>query len=119
MESLEFIAVIAVALVVCGWYFLNEEKGGDGEIGLLALKPDQRPAPAKKKRGRYRIKPRAARRARDRASVDAVKSDEGAKPAYRTIDAATRARRRFRRQDEIRYRVRDRLADASQKKPEE
>jgi hypothetical protein len=117
MESLEFLGIITIALVVCGWYFLNEEKGGDGELGLLALKPDQRKAEPKKVRGRYRVKARAAQRARDQASVDAVKANEEAKPAYRPVDETARARRRFRRQDETRYKVRDRMGGVTPREP--
>lgn len=110
METIEFIGIITVALVVAGWYFYNEEKGRDGEIGLLALKPDAHAKAAKKKRS-YRIKPRSAARARGlRTVADARAADAGA-PAYRKLEDTAKARRRFRRQDEARYLVKDRKSD--------
>ncbi len=108
VENLEFLGVILVGILVAGWYFHNEEKGADGDIGLLALKPDVAPPPARS-RGRYRIKPRRAARARDARTVDDARALEDAPPAYRAADDATRARRRFRRQDEARYRVKDKM----------
>ncbi len=108
VESLEFLGVLIVGLVIAGWYFLNEEKGADGDIGLLALKPNVA-EPTKKSRGRYRIKPRRAMRARDARSIDDARMAEAAEPAYRVFDDDARARRRFRRQDEARYRVKDKL----------
>ncbi len=109
MESLEFLCILAVGLTVAGWYYLNEKKGAEGELGLLAIKPDVVAPPEEKSRGRYRLKERRAVRARDRRSLDTAKSAETAKPAYRQLDDAARARRRFRRQDEARYRVKDKL----------
>ena len=109
MENFEFLGVLIVGIAVAGWYFLNEEKGADGDIGLLALKPDTA-EPPEERRSRYRIKPRRAVRSRDARSVQGAKEAETAAPAYRVLDDAARARRRFRRQDEARYRVKDKLA---------
>ena len=108
MESLEFLSILIVGLVVAGWYYLNEKKGAGGELGLLAIKPDV-VAPPEQRKSRYRLKDRRAVRARDRRSLDAAKSAESAKPAYRQLDDAASARRRFRLQDEARYRVKDKL----------
>lgn len=108
MESLEFLVILAVGLIVAGWYYLNEAKGANGELGLLAIKPDV-VAPPEERKSRYRLKERSTVRARDRRSLDAAKSVEAAKPAYRQLDDTARARRRFRRQDEARYRVKDKL----------
>ena len=80
----------------------------DGDLGLLALKPTA-VEPPKKSRGRYRIKPRRAMRAAGARSIDDARTAEGATPAYRVFDDTARARRRFRRQDEARYRVKDKL----------
>lgn len=109
MENIEFLGVLIVGITVAGWYFLNEEKGANGEIGLLALKPDAAEPPGEQ-RSRYRIKPRRAVRARDARSIQDLKDADTAAPAYRVLEDAARARRRFRRQDEARYRVKDKLA---------
>lgn len=111
MENIEFLGVLIVGITVAGWYFLNEEKGADGALGLLALKPDTA-APREARRSRYRIKPRRALRSRDARSVDDAKAAQTAAPAYRMRDDAARARQRFRRQDEARYRVKDKLTGA-------
>ncbi len=110
MESLEFLAILLVGISVAGWYYMNEAKGADGDIGLLALKPDAFAPPVEKTRGRYRLKERRAARARDRREPGGPHG-ENAKPAYRAMDDAARARRRFRRQDEVRYRVKDKVTD--------
>lgn len=110
MESIEFLGVIAVVALIAGWYFLNEEKGADGELGPLALRPDVHPKEIKKTRGRYRIKPRASQRMTGARSVESARTQENAKPAYRELDDAARARRRFRRQDDVRYQVKNRKA---------
>ncbi len=108
MENLEFLGVLAVGILIAGWYLVNAEKGANGEIGLLALKPDAA-EPPQKSRGRYRIKARRAVRSRDARTVDDAKAVETGKLAYRALDDAARARRRFRRQDEARYRVKDKM----------
>ena len=110
MENLEFIAVLSVGFIVAGWYLFNAEKKASGELGLLALKPAAVISP-EKRRSRYRIKDRSAVRARDRRTIDATKANAAPTPAYRERDDAAQARRRFRRQDEARYRVKDKLTD--------
>lgn len=99
-----------VAAGVIGWYLQNEETGADGERGILALRPDAK-IPQPKARSRYSIKPRKALRARDRATVESVKAAREPASSYRAIDEAERMRRKFRRQDDARYRVKDRKAD--------
>ena len=110
MESLEFLCILTVGLVVAGWYYRNEKNGAEGELGLLAIKPDVVKTPEQRK-SRYRLKNRRAARARDKRDLDGAKSAESGTPAYRQLDDAARARRRFRRQDEARYRVKDKLTD--------
>jgi len=108
VESLEFIGILVVGAIVAGWYFQNAEKGANGEFGILAVKPD-RPAAPEEKTPRYRIKPRRAIRARDLRSVESAKAAEEAAPAYRVRTEAASMRRRFRRQDEARYRIKDKV----------
>lgn len=110
MESLEFIGILLVGAIVAGWYFQNAEKGANGEIGILAVRPDTQ-AKAEEKPPRYRIKARRAVRARDLRSVDGARAAEDAPPAYRAREDAAVMRRRFRRQDEARYRVKDKVTD--------
>ncbi|MEO1252700.1 MAG: hypothetical protein AAFW81_10180 [Pseudomonadota bacterium] len=97
LESLEFLLILAVGLIVISWHLANEARGRDGEIGLLALKDDAREETPQR---RYRKKPRRAPRRR----LDAV----DAPAAYQMREHADPGRR-FRRQIEARYRVKDRL----------
>lgn len=108
MENLEFLAVLGVLAAISAWYFLNEERGAAGELGLLALKPDRAHQPAGRRR--YRIKERSARRDGVIRSVAEAKDAQTAPPSYRMRDDGARMRQRFRRQDEIRYRVKDKKA---------
>lgn len=105
MDSLEFLLIVAVLAGVLWWYLVNERGGADGRAGLLALKDDPEPARVEKKKS-YRIKDRPTRR----ASLHDSRVDTGPK-TYRSLDdEAARMRRRFRRQDEARYRVTDKAA---------
>jgi cbb3-type cytochrome oxidase subunit 3 len=103
MDSLEFLLIVAVFAGVLWWYLANERAGAGGLAGLLALKDDPEPAKAEKKKS-YRIKDRPARgaaRLRDSRTDTAPKT-------YRSLDdESARMRQRFRRQDEARYRVKD------------
>ncbi len=110
MESLEFLCILIVGIVVVGWYCLNESRKADGDLGILALKPGANAQPAKR-RGRYRIKPRRAVRSRELRSISETKAVEAASPAYRALEDLAQARRRFRRQDEARYRGKDKISD--------
>lgn len=110
MDSIEFLLIIAVFAVVMIWYLHNAEKGSDGLLGLLALADDPDTAKPAHKRRSYRIKPRIARRAhemRDAASVKTTLTD--AKPSFTPLDENARMRRRFQRQDETRYQVKDKV----------
>lgn len=112
METLEFLLTIAVFAAVLFWYLQNARAGADGTKGLLALADD----PDIVKHGRrkaYREKPRAARKA---AMAKDIRDHDRASPAYAEKDAA-RMRRRFRRQDEARYRVKDKAASFRTKGP--
>lgn len=105
METIEFLGVLMVAALIIGWYLFNEEKGSHGERGILALRPD--PEPVGLRKPRYRLKTRNAARARDRRTVEAIVSLEDAQSTYASRDEDEQVRRRFRRQDETRYRVKD------------
>jgi len=102
MEILEFIAVILVLAAILVWYLQNATKGGDGARGLLAMRAEPNEAVSDGPKRAYRAKSRIARRAQDQ------------KAAFDQADAASeeihteRMRRKFRRQDEARYRVKDR-----------
>ena len=110
MESLEFLCILIVGIAVVSWYCLNEARNADGGLGILALKPGADAQP-EKRRGRYRIKPRRAVRSRELRSITETKAAEEASPAYRALEDLAQARRRFRRQDEARYRVKDKISD--------
>ena len=102
MDSLEFILIVAVIAVVLRWYLMNAEAKSDGLLGFLALKDDPETAEAPGRKS-YRIKARARRGA---AALDDSRDAEAPK-TYRTLEEGERMRRRFRRQDEARYRVKD------------
>ena len=105
MDSLEFLLIVAVFAAILWWYLANVRAGSDGLVGLLALKDDPQPAKTAKKKS-YRIKDRPTRRASMRDS-----RMEAPPKTYRPLDdEAARMRRRFRRQDEARYRVKDKAA---------
>lgn len=38
MDSIAFLTVILVGVVLAAWFALNEERGSDGALGLLALR---------------------------------------------------------------------------------
>ncbi|MFC2951170.1 hypothetical protein ACFOOP_04475 [Marinicaulis aureus] len=106
MDSIEFFLIVASFAVVIIWYLRNAEARSDGLLGLLALKDD----PDLVKHGRrpsYRLKDRTARKpAGLRDSREAQKSVA----TYTQKDDDEAMRRRFRRQDEARYRVKDKAA---------
>ena len=107
MESIEFLLIVAIFAVVIIWYLRNAEAKSDGLLGLLALKDD----PEIAKHGRrpsYRIKDRTSRK-----PAGLRDSREGKKTAatYRKKSESDIMRRRFRRQDEARYRIKDKAAE--------
>lgn len=113
MDSIEFILIIVVFTVILIWYLQNAEGASDGLIGLLALKDD----PEVAKHGRrksYRIK--------DRKTVKPAPLKIAGEPqspsAYKTAEEAEHMRRRFRAQDEARYRVKDKAAGFKSKTPQ-
>ena len=109
-ESLEFLTMIAVLAAVSLWYILNAETGSEGFRGLFAIADDPETAKPKGRRKSYRMKQRLARRAHERRDIEDAKAVSSAKAAFRSKDHGDRMRRRFRRQDEARYRVKDRAA---------
>lgn len=106
MDVIEFLLIIAVFAMVLHWYLQNEGAKSDGLIGLLALHDD--PDIAKRgKRKSYRIKDRTARKP---AGMHDSRIEANAAPTYTEQDEDARMRRRFRRQDELRYRIKDKAA---------
>jgi len=111
LESIEFIVIIAAFAIILFWYLQNAEADSAGARGWLALTGDPDAAAAKTARKSYRIKTRIARRAHEMCDVTGVKTAAcDVKPAYRTIGEGERMRRAFRRQDEARYRAKDKAA---------
>ncbi|GEM_PF-1466559 len=110
MESLEFIGIIACGAVVVFWYFQNIRNDGAAERGLLALMEDPEDARRGGRRKSYRIKERLARRPHERPETQGAKTVTEAKPAFRKLSHNARMRARFRRQDEARYKVKDKVA---------
>ena len=113
LESLEFIALIASFAIVLFWYLQNEQGSSQGLRGLLAMVDDPDATKPEARRPSYRMKTRLARRAHELRDIDGVKdAAQNAKPAFRKAARAGRMRRKFRRQDEARYRVKDRKKPA-------
>ncbi len=111
MESAEFILIVASFAVVLGWYLQNMFTGSEGLAGLLALVDDPETSKAGTRRKSYRIKERLARQPHELRDSDGVKTAaENAKPAFRMMDKNGRMRRRFRHQDDVRYRIKDKAA---------
>ncbi len=119
MEALEFIAILATFAVALFWYIQNTEAGSDGARGLLAISSDpdaaggaaaRDPDSPDATRASYRIKKRLAMRAHERRDAASAKTQSEAAPAFRLLRENERMRRKFRRQDEARYRVKDKAA---------
>lgn len=108
METVQFLAILATFAAVLAWYLANAEAGSDGVKGLLALTDDPQTAKTGLKRRAYHMKSRLARRSGDLRETEAVKAQSAATPAFHRPDETDRMRRRFRRQDEARYAVKDR-----------
>ncbi|WP_428407192.1 hypothetical protein [Hyphococcus sp.] len=106
MDSIEFLLIVAVFAVVMIWYLRNAEARSDGLVGLLALKDD----PETAKHGRrpsYRIKDRTAHKP---AGLRDSREARTKTVTYTQKGESDLMRRRFRRQDETRYRVKDKAA---------
>jgi len=104
MDSLEFLLIVSVFGVVVVWYLANVKAGSSGQIGWLALAEDPEITNAGPRRA-YRIKDRPARTA---AAFHDSRTNNGQHKTYRVLDDA-HMRMRFRRQDEARYKVKDKL----------
>ena len=110
MDVLEFIGIIATAALVIFSYLRNRVLGADGAGGLLALSDDSGAVKPGARRRAYRIKKRRARPAMERNKAQPVQAAANTAPAYAKIRNAARMRRKFRRQDEARYHVKDKAA---------
>lgn len=106
MDTLEFLLIVTVFAVVLFWYLKNAEAKSDGLLGLLALKDDPQAAKGARRKS-YRIRNRAMRRP---AGLRDSREEAAAPKTYHTQEEGERMRRRFRRQDEARYRVKDMAA---------
>ena len=111
MNSLVFIAVIITFAIVLVWYIHNEQAGADGSQGLLALNPDPETEEAGPEKRSYRTKSRAAQRTRARSVNDITKNADAGTPSFKKRMTTVDIRRKFRRQDEARYRVKDKKRD--------
>ncbi|WDI32687.1 hypothetical protein PUV54_05685 [Hyphococcus flavus] len=117
MDSIEFLLIVAVFAVVLFWYLQNAERGSDGLIGLLALEDDPDEAKGIKKQS-YRLKDRPDR---SKAAMRDIRKEHHAQRSYRFKDGEElsreeRLKQRFRRQDEARYRVKDKAANYKARK---
>ena len=110
MEILEFLLIITSFATVLFWYLQNAVKDAKGDLGLFALRLSENELTAAKPRRSYRIRPRKTPRRGVRFDVDTNKSETlDAQATYRIRDESAQTMRRFRRQDEARYRVKDKI----------
>ncbi|NNE41647.1 MAG: hypothetical protein HKN14_12115 [Marinicaulis sp.] len=107
MEHIEFISILVAASIVIFWYIQNEASGGLGGAGILALRSASRDENAESPKS-YRPIDRTALRGRTTLSPsEAVRPRE---KSYRILSENDRLQHKFRRQDEVRYRVKDKAA---------
>ena len=114
MDTIEFLVIVAAFAVVMFWYLKNAEAGSDGLVGLLALVDDPASAKSKKRRA-YRVKERPARKG---PGMRDSRNETSAPTTYKALNDEDRMRQRYRRQDEARYRVKDKAA-SFKPKPDE
>ncbi len=106
MDTIEFLLIVAAFAVVLYWYVQNEEAKSSGLLGLLALRDD--PEAAKHgPRKSYRIKDRTARKP---AGMRDSREKDTSDVTYRQAADDARLQQRYRRQDDARYRVKDKAA---------
>ncbi len=110
MDSIEFIAILATFAAVLIWYLQNVQAAGHGEKGLLAIIEDPEHIKPAGQRRRYKIKPRLAHAKRDIRDARGIKNQISAIPAFNLLPVNEGMRRKFQRQDEARYRVKDKAA---------
>jgi hypothetical protein len=110
LEALVFIAILATFGVVLAWYLKNAAAGDDGARGFLALSPDPETADPDATRTSYRLKSRLAMRAHERREAQDGQAPPELAPAFRALGERDRMRRKFRLQDEARYRAKDKAA---------
>jgi hypothetical protein len=110
LEALEFIAILATFGVVLAWYLKNAGAGDDGARGSLALLQDPETAKPGGPRTSYRIKNRLAMRAHERRDAQDGAAPPELAPAFRALGERDRMRRKFRLQDEARYRAKNKAA---------
>ncbi len=110
MEALEFIAILTTFAVVLAWYIKNAAADDNGARGLLALFQDPETARPDAVRASYRIKNRLAIRAHERRDAQEGDAPATPAPAFRTLCETDHMRRKFRLQDEARYRAKDKAA---------
>lgn len=108
MDSLEFIAIVAFFAVVMLWYLKNAEAGSDGLLGILAIIDDPESAGSRPSRA-YRMKERKTR-SKD-TDIRTASAENPASATYAIADDSARMRQRFRRQDEARYKVKDKVKE--------
>jgi len=105
MDSIEFLAIIAVLAGILAWYIHNVRAGSDGHAGLFALRQDAGSPKPNPPRSRYRATSRAKNQTPAHGGkIESCDSHDGPKP------------RKFRQRDEARYRVKDKAARYRPKK---
>ncbi len=109
MNTLIFLATLITFGIVLFWYVRNEQMRADGTHGLLALQPD--PVKASEKKA-YRMKRRVMPKVRARNIDEVLSNAKAQNNAPINPETADRMRRKFRRQDEVRYRVKDKKRGA-------
>ncbi len=110
VDTLIFLATLITFGVIVYWYVRNEQMQADGSHGLLGLIPD--PAVEAAKKRAYRTKRRAVPNVRARNVDDVLNNTRMQTVAPEKPEMSPRLRRKFPRQDEARYRVKDKKRGA-------
>jgi len=110
LGGLVFVGILATGALVVIWYVQNRHAGADGIVGLLALRDDPAAAKPGAKCGSYRMKMRKAPPGRQRRKATPPEPEIAEKRTYTVVGEAECMRRRFRRQDEARYVVKDKAS---------
>lgn len=131
MEIIEFLAIMLVAAAIVAWYVVNENQNADGTAGFLRLRVSGQKSTSVKAgdrlryhaRDRHRASYREAgeRKTAYRKSGDSVldNSSQGQTPgedqAGEAHDETERLVKKYRRQDDVRYRIKDKAARFNEK----
>lgn len=111
MDTLEFLLIIASFGVILYWYLQNANADIEGARGLLAFTLNDEEAGQVAGKS-YKVKERTLPQRHTGSARSTAHTNLAEKPtSYRVIENNAQMRRRFRRQDEVRYRIKDKASN--------